>query len=758
MEIESDAILSAKEDDGEVKKSNSVTCRTCLLNRNKEKCSVMKEFLHGETIRQMVIRCVPEMSDTITNDNHICDKCLKCLLKCYKFIMACLDVESKIREGKVTLKSEKPNETDEDSKKGMNGKKPEIVTKRKGNSPQFKMDDSNKEKTKAKVLSSSSDSQKNSINQNDVDVRSKRRRKTKMIEDSAAEEDIEAYLAEEQNNSSSEVEKSVRTVTKRQSKAEKTNNNGIERKMSKLKKKFKQTEKEKSPEMKIIDKTLGVVAKTYQRKRISVNKEEIEGVQALAQSRSIERIGGDIETPPKINLRTYERKRKLSAVENQLFKGENEIFEKVIMEFDMSSENIPQADLNICENIMNESNDCENEINVDHDYIVRTESEKFSVSVVEQEVSGTQESEDWQEQTCRNEDTMELKCPSCQTHYKTSRGLRDHLKTFHNISEEDYIYHCQVCEEEFKNSEDMLEHRNSHGWCCSLCAEIFSSDQELNSHNKNHPQSYTCNQCSDTFPSKSIMKQHQSMHKIISDLKQRKKKSPQKRYHCDSCSMVFRYPTRLRVHRNIVHLKLKNYKCHDCGKKFGTKNTLLLHHRVKHQDQNPFHCDVCGDSFKRKDYLKKHSSVHHYEQQQFILSTLDETSRANMPLQLYGIPRKHKTGSKKPLNTYTKVRKYTCGVCGLKFFHQRTKFIHERSHNVDLDKKFICVYCWKRFGTKEGLDEHNKRHLKISKNYKCKLCSMIFNRNILLQNHILEVHTSEDIQKRESNIPVSVDI
>ena len=57
----------------------------------------------------------------------------------------------------------------------------------------------------------------------------------------------------------------------------------------------------------------------------------------------------------------------------------------------------------------------------------------------------------------------------------------------------------------------------------------------------------------------------------------------------------------MKVHYELVHLKLKNFECEECGMKFFRKYHLDLHRDSKHKDykDRPFTCHFqdCGRKF-----------------------------------------------------------------------------------------------------------------------------------------------------------------
>ena len=80
---------------------------------------------------------------------------------------------------------------------------------------------------------------------------------------------------------------------------------------------------------------------------------------------------------------------------------------------------------------------------------------------------------------------------------------------------------------------------------------------------------------------------------------------------CDFCPKIFPGKSKLTMHVNEVHLKLKPNLCSECGASFSRPRTLRIHIKSVHDIQNgtkkkrpempskrPVICDICGNSFK----------------------------------------------------------------------------------------------------------------------------------------------------------------
>jgi hypothetical protein len=84
-----------------------------------------------------------------------------------------------------------------------------------------------------------------------------------------------------------------------------------------------------------------------------------------------------------------------------------------------------------------------------------------------------------------------------------------------------------------------------------------------------------------------------------------------KLHQCLSCAKTFAFQSKLRLHANTVHLKLRPFQCDICKSSFGHKCALNFHIKSVHENQKPFQCNFCQSSFGQKSGLNLHiKSVH----------------------------------------------------------------------------------------------------------------------------------------------------
>lgn len=187
----------------------------------------------------------------------------------------------------------------------------------------------------------------------------------------------------------------------------------------------------------------------------------------------------------------------------------------------------------------------------------------------------------------------------------------------------------------------------------------------------------------------------------------------EKVFYCDfeGCKSKFLNMSRLRTHKNMIHLGTNNIFCEVCGKKFHSKGTFENHQRSAHTLERPFVCEVtpdCGKAFYSKSTLSCHIRIVHGE-------------------------------------------KMSCPTCGVVIKKESFR-VHKRIHEViskffnllpDLrffllfQMKYQCDFenCNKRFMTEYIMKCHKKTHLG-QRDFECSFCGASYYANVGLRKHI----------------------
>ena len=83
----------------------------------------------------------------------------------------------------------------------------------------------------------------------------------------------------------------------------------------------------------------------------------------------------------------------------------------------------------------------------------------------------------------------------------------------------------------------------------------------------------------------------------ISDIAQ--KTNDERKVQCASCGKIFKYKSELRVHVEVMHLKIKDHLCDQCDKSFSTKSYLNNH--LSTHSEKKYTCLMCGMKLSRKE-------------------------------------------------------------------------------------------------------------------------------------------------------------
>ena len=134
--------------------------------------------------------------------------------------------------------------------------------------------------------------------------------------------------------------------------------------------------------------------------------------------------------------------------------------------------------------------------------------------------------------------------------------------------------------------------------------------------------------------------------------------------------------------------------------KFSIKHMLEMHGKLLHK------CDVCGLEFRLKTEVDQHRATHLKE--------------APLPYLCGSCPRGF--GSFEEFQDHSRThqlnKKFGCAQCGKRFKDEGKLHKHMMNHNTN---PYSCQRCKKTFRSKTSCAKHRKLHGE-SKNYNCELC------------------------------------
>ncbi|XP_001654769.2 zinc finger protein 490 [Aedes aegypti] len=143
---------------------------------------------------------------------------------------------------------------------------------------------------------------------------------------------------------------------------------------------------------------------------------------------------------------------------------------------------------------------------------------------------------------------------------------------------------------------------------------------------------------------------------------------------CKICDKTFRTSTKLNIHVNGVHLKVRKYECEICDKKFLDAGNLR-NHMVTHGGERKFVCDFkgCGKTFALQGTLTVHKKLHTQEKQ------FDCEFCSKSFLYKWLLVKHHRT--------HTGERPYECDICHKKFSTITHMHTHKKTHDPDRERQ-----------------------------------------------------------------------
>ncbi|KAM5281000.1 PR domain zinc finger protein 15 isoform 2-T2 [Ctenodactylus gundi] len=255
-----------------------------------------------------------------------------------------------------------------------------------------------------------------------------------------------------------------------------------------------------------------------------------------------------------------------------------------------------------------------------------------------------------------------------------------------------------------------------------------------------HKRLFKCEECAKLFSRKESLKQH------VSYKHSRNEVDGEYQHRCGTCGKAFRMESALEFHN--CRTDDKTFQCEMCFRFFST-NSNLSKHKKKHGDKK-FACGVCSKMFYRKDVMLDHQRRHLEGVRRVKREDLDAGggSLVRYKKEPSGCPVCGKVFScrsnmNKHLLTHGD-KKYTCEICGRKFF--RVDVLRDHIHVHFKDIALMDDHQREEFIGKIGISsEENEDNSDESADsephkYSCKRCQLTFGRGKEYLRHIMEVH------------------
>ncbi|XP_040386131.1 PR domain zinc finger protein 15 isoform X1 [Cygnus olor] len=276
---------------------------------------------------------------------------------------------------------------------------------------------------------------------------------------------------------------------------------------------------------------------------------------------------------------------------------------------------------------------------------------------------------------------------------------------------------------------------------CSICSKIFQNSSNLSRHIRSHGDKlFKCEECTKLFSRKESLKQH------VSYKHSRNEVDNEYRYKCTTCEKAFRIESALEFHN--CRTDDKTFQCEMCFRFFST-NSNLSKHKKKHGDKK-FACEICNKMFYRKDVMLDHQRRHlegvrRVKREEFEHSTENMVRYKKEPsgCPVCGKVFSCRSNMNKHLLTHGD-KKYTCEICGRKFF--RVDVLRDHIHVHFKDIALMDDHQREEFIGKIGISsEENDDNSDESADsephkYSCKRCQLTFGRGKEYLKHIMDVH------------------
>ncbi|XP_052091154.1 zinc finger protein 91-like [Mytilus californianus] len=358
----------------------------------------------------------------------------------------------------------------------------------------------------------------------------------------------------------------------------------------------------------------------------------------------------------------------------------------------------------------------------------------------------------------------EFECSICKKKFFRKSKLDIHMR----IHSDNKPYKCEHCNRSFAVIYYYRKHVKKHAvkkeFECDICRKGFHLKENYKCHLLSHDKSkrIQCEKCLKTFIKESLLKNHNCLGMPV--------KSAMSQFLCDQCSNSFSSKSQLLIHLK-EHRGEDVFYCKICNKPF-LHEYLLKRHKVVHSDKKPYKCRVCKVEFSWISSLRTHIMTKHKDK----IREQEKEMKHNDGVDLAGEiteERNRRIGSetefmeeKSDTQLDAQISPHTenvCAVCNQCFVAEESLKEHYRTHNLDWtsstkrnpeklqklynkDKfeikqvvSFQCDRCKKILPETER-DSHSSVHARYP--FICDFCCMNFEQELYLLKH-LEIHKGD---------------
>ena len=202
-----------------------------------------------------------------------------------------------------------------------------------------------------------------------------------------------------------------------------------------------------------------------------------------------------------------------------------------------------------------------------------------------------------------------FRCDECGSQFGQASNLRAHVKAMHRIERP---YKCEACPAAFPSHRPLVGHMKSHTeqrpYQCDRCPSAFPNPKYLHKHKKkthelNHPDKSDPCAISKLKPTEGRSQSHV------------RGEADERPYKCDQCTISFKRPAHLTVHKRS-HTRVKpTTECEICQKVFSTPQSLEKHKKLHLTDKiaKVYRCEEseCFQHFKHVTGLNQHKVIAH---------------------------------------------------------------------------------------------------------------------------------------------------